>query len=199
MVITKLAFGEKNKVRVFIEEEFAFLLYTSDIKKYHLKENETIEQEKYNLIIKETVFRRAKQKAIAILNRMDKTEYELRQKLQQGEYTNPIIEDTIEYVKSYHYIDDRRYAENYIRYKGIKKSKKQIEMELYQKGISKNIIDEAFGQGMDDTEAIKRAIQKKTNDVSKLSWKERQTIAAYLYRKGFCSEDIKKHLNQIED
>lgn len=195
MVITKLEFGEKNKVRVFIQEEFAFLLYTSDIKKYHLKENEHIEQEKYEFIIKETVFRRAKQKAIAILNRMDKTEYELRQKLHQSEYTDNIIEATIEYIKSYHYIDDRRYAENYIRYKGMKKSKKQIEMELYQKGISKDIIAEVLEQGMDDTEAIKRAIQKKTKDASKLSWKERQAIAAYLYRKGFCSEDIKKHLN----
>lgn len=195
MVITKLEFGEKNKVRVFIQEEFAFLLYTSDIKKYRLKENEHIEQEKYEFIIKETVFRRAKQKAIAILNRMDKTEYELRQKLHQSEYTDNIIEATIEYIKSYHYIDDRRYAENYIRYKGMKKSKKQIEMELYQKGISKDIIAEVLEQGMDDTEAIKRAIQKKTKDASKLSWKERQAIAAYLYRKGFCSEDIKKHLN----
>ncbi|MSS63368.1 regulatory protein RecX [Velocimicrobium porci] len=194
-VITSLEYVEKKKVRVYINDEFAFPLYQSEIKKYSIEEGQFIEQERYNKIMEEIIFRRAKQKAMNLLKRMDRTEQELRTKLRQAEYPSAAVETAIEYVKSYHYIDDLRYAENYIRYKKGTKSIRMIEMELRQKGIDKESIRSALEEEtISDDEALKKAIRKKAKNWDTMSYLEKRKVFAYLYRKGFKEEDIRKYL-----
>ncbi len=138
--------------------------------------------------------RRAKQKAMAILKYMDRSEQELRQKLKQSDYTETIIEAAIEYVKKFHYLDDERYAMNYIRFKKNTKSKRQLQTELSQKGIRKEYIDLAFQEEYDDEElAIQKAVSKKTSDVDSLSQEEKMKLASSLYRKGFKMDLIQKY------
>lgn len=197
MVITSLEYGFKNRVKVFIEEEYAFLLYSSDIKKYDLEVQKVVSEELIKQIIEETVFRRAKQKAMAILKRMDRTEFELREKLKHEEYVDEIIERTIEYVKSYHYIDDKRYLENYIRVHQAKKSIRQIKQELKYKGIALNDFNVAL-EVMDDQRAIERAIQKKMKNKKTLDVLQKQKLITYLYQKGFTSDDIKHAVQSLE-
>ena len=43
------------------------------------------------------------------------------------------MEDAISYVKQYHYLDDRRYAVNYLNSRGRVKSRRQVEQELLYK------------------------------------------------------------------
>lgn len=124
MEVTKLEYLEKKKVKVYIDYEYHFLLYVNDINKHGIKENQILSDEIYKDIVENTVYRRAKQKALAILKYMDRSEYELRSKLKQADYTEDIIERTIDYVRSYHYIDDHRFVSNYIKSKHKNKSKK---------------------------------------------------------------------------
>ncbi|GAA4653376.1 hypothetical protein GCM10023142_05140 [Anaerocolumna aminovalerica] len=194
MIVTKLEELEKAKVKVYIDGEFHFLLYRKDIKIYKLQENEQISDKVYEEIIENTVLRRAKQKAMAILKYMDRSEQELRQKLKQADYTETIIEAAIEYVKKFHYLDDERYAMNYIRFKKNTKSKRQLQTELSQKGIRKEYIDLAFQEEYDDEElAIQKAVSKKTSDVDSLSQEEKMKLASSLYRKGFKMDLIQKY------
>lgn len=194
MIVTKLEELEKAKVKVYIDGEFHFLLYRKDIKIYKLQENEQISEIVYEEIIENTVLRRVKQKAMAILKYMDRSEQELRQKLKQADYTETIIEAAIEYVKKFHYLDDERYAMNYIRFKKNTKSKRQLQTELSQKGIRKEYIDLAFQEEYDDEElAIQKAVSKKTSDVDSLSQEEKMKLASSLYRKGFKMDLIQKY------
>lgn len=195
MMVNSLERGRGQKVYVHLEDGSRFLLYTGDIRRYHLKEGEDLSEELLERIMEETIYRRARQKALAVLKRADQSESELRRKLLQAEYPPEIVERTIEYVYSYHYLDDERYAGNYIRYKSSSKSQRQIINELRCKGVKKEDILSAMEENpADDTEAIRRAVQKKTKDVDSLSYAEKQKIAAYLYRKGFREEDIRREI-----
>lgn len=194
LIITRIEQCGKDKYKVYIEYEYAFLFYKNDIRKYQLKENEEIEESVYEEIVEETIYRRAKQKALAILKYMDRTEYELRQKLAQAMYPSGIIERTISYVYSYHYLDDMRYVKNYIACKKNSKSKQQMIQELKGKGISKEMLSECLIDEVEDGAALQRLIQKKVKDINALSREEKQKVAAYLYRKGFQNEDIRRHL-----
>ncbi|MFW5632343.1 MAG: regulatory protein RecX [Acetivibrio ethanolgignens] len=195
MRIISLEKGRGQKVYVNLEDSSRFLLYTGDIGRYHLEENMELSQELFSRIMEETLYRRARQKAVAVLKRADQSESELRRKLKQSEYPEEIIEKTIAYVYSYHYLNDERYAKNYIRYKSDTKSRRQIVNELRQKGVSKEVVDTVLEETAgDDTEAIRRAIRKKTSDVEALEYEQKQKLAAYLYRKGFMEEDIRREL-----
>lgn len=195
MLITKLEKIDKKRTKVYIDYEYAFLLYPSDIRKYKIEEEQEITVEIYEEILEDTIYRRAKQKALAILKFMDRSESELVAKLKMAHYTEEIVNRTIEYVRSYHYIDDERYATNYIVSRKDTKSRKQIQMELLHKGISKEVIENIFPKNPDnDKEALKKAIRKKTDDIENLSMEQKQKLFTSLYRKGFSYEDIARFL-----
>lgn len=189
---------KKTAYRIYIDYEYAFLLYKQDIKEYQIKIQTKITLELYDRIIEDTVYRRAKQKAMAILKHMDRTEKELYNKLEEAYYTDTIIERTIEYLKDYHYIDDERYASNYIRTRKNTISKLSIRTKLNQKGINKDILEKIINIEYDreasDTDpeimAINKAILKKHKDITLLTQEEKQKLIASLYRKGFDLDNI---------
>lgn len=195
MIVTKLEKVDTKKTKVYLDDEYAFILYPQDLRGYKIKEGIEVSEELYCQIMKETIIRRAKQKAMALLKRSDRTEKELRIKLKQSEYPESAIEEAVSYVMKYGYVDDERYLENYLFYKKGQKSIRVIEMELQQKGLSKEQIREQIEkEELNDGETIQKAIRKKIGAKSELSYEETQKVAAYLYRKGFKEEDIRKYL-----
>ena len=195
MIVTKLEKVDKKKTKVFLDEEYAFILYPQDLRLYKIEEDMEVSEELYCRIMAETIIRRAKQKAMALLKRSDRTEKELYIKLKQNEYPEEAIEEAISYVMKYGYIDDERYLENYVFYKKGSKSMRIMELELQQKGLSKEQIRKQLErEEFNDEEAIQKAIRKKVGTQTELSYEETQKVAAYLYRKGFREDDIRKYL-----
>lgn len=196
----------KNKTayKIYIDYDYAFLLYKQDIKEYQLEIGKGLSSELYDRIIRTTVYRRAKQKAMAILKRMDKTEGELYKKLKEAYYTDDIIEETIKYLKKYNYINDKRYVSNFIRLRKDTLSKLSIKTKLIQKGINKELLEkiiaieyenEAYDIDPEIT-AINKAILKKYNNITDLDFKDKQRLIASLYRKGF---DLDKIIHCLEN
>ena len=140
--------------------------------------------------------KKAKHRALYLLERMDRTEHELRQKLKL-DYEPDVVEEALNYVKQYHYIDDVRYAKNYISSKSQVKSKRQIEQELLlKKGVSRENVEEAFSQidVQDERLLIRRWMEKKKIDPKTAGQEELQKFYLFLMRRGFHSEDVRKVL-----
>lgn len=195
MKITRLENGFRKCTKVYIDEEYAFPLYPQDIRQYGIEEGAELTQEQYKELLYETVVRRAKQKCMNLLKKMDRTEAELRRKLRESGYTDTVVELAINYVDSYHYIDDVRYADHYIHYKKTSKSLRQMKMELRKKGVDEQMVREILEkQNVTDDEALQKAIRKKTDSVELLSFQEKQKLAASLFRKGFTESDIRKYI-----
>ena len=194
----------KNKIayQIYADETYLFLLYSQDLRQYELEEGTLITPRLYERIVEETVFRRAKQKALATLKRTDKTEHEIRIKLKEAYYTKEIIDMTIYYLKNYNYINDDTYASNYVRFHKLSKSKFAIKIKLLQKGINKEVLEEIifneYSNIDDDNDpemiAIQRAVYKKYPDISCLSWEEKQKLISSLYRKGFDLDKVQTYL-----
>ena len=138
--------------------------------------------------------RRAKLRALHLLTAMDRTEAQLREKL-QASYCEEVVEAAIEYVKSFGYINDERYVRVYIESKSRTKSRKQIEQELiYKKGISKEAVQRGFeeAQTTDVSEVIRKYMDKKKINPQTCEYEQKQKFFAYMLRKGFQIEDMKK-------
>ena len=161
-----------------------------------------MEQELYN---EKELLLKGKKRALRLLERKDYSRKELIDKLKKDGYTENLVTQIIEYVDSYHYLDDSRVAGSYIRGRMEVKSKREIEYMLKQKGISEEDIDLAMSENYKNEEgipqeevAICRFLQKFHVDeesVLELSYEEKQKIAAKLYRKGFDLEKIRKYLH----
>ena len=58
----------------------------------------------------------ARRKAMLLLEHMDRTEKGLSDRLRQAGFSAEAVEDAMNYVRSYGYLNDDRYAENYISF-----------------------------------------------------------------------------------
>ena len=192
MEITKIQALTKQKYRIFLDGESAFTVYKGELSRYHLEEGAVLPPEVYEELVNGVLKKRATLRAMHILERTDKTEAQLRKKLEESEYPKEAVESAIAYVTSYGYLDDRRYAKHYIEWKKQGKGKARLKMELIQKGISREIIEEVlestdFGE---TREMIRQIILKKRKTNIPMNEKEKQRLYGFLMRKGFSSSDI---------
>ena len=200
MLVTKIEEMDKKRSRVFIDGVFAFVLYKGELRHYKIKENQPIEESDYSVIVHELLPKRAKLRCMNLLKSRTYTEKQLRDKLRQGEYSTDIIEEALAYVKSFGYVDDRQYAEDFITYNMERKSRRRMEQDLYTKGIDSGIVREIFerlkeeNDGPDEYSMAKEILRKKNYDSEMATNKEKQKMSAFLYRKGFNADTIRRVL-----
>ena len=196
MRITEIVPVTKAKYRVVTDEQLAFMLYKGELSRYRLKENGELPAETFQEIFKEILVKRAKLRAMHLLTRMDYTEAELEKKLMKGEYTPQAVKIAMDYVRSYHYLDDERYVTRYLSTYQGRKSRRQMQFELERKGIPRELIrrgQEAMvdEEGCaDETDMIRQLLEKRCRNPKEADEKEKRRHYGYLMRRGFTSSEI---------
>ena len=199
MHVTKIEPVTKAKYKVFLDEQFAFVLYKGELSRYKIQEDAQLSEETIKEIKKEILEKRAKLRAMHLLERMDRTEAELYAKLKRDLYPEDIIEIAMRYVKGFGYIGDEGYARRFVESRQGSKSKLEIKMALLQKGISKEIVSdvlEAYYDGQDESMAIQRLLDKKRFSAETATEEEKRKIYGYLMRKGFSYEEIRRVIKE---
>ena len=146
--------------------------------------------------------REARRKALRLLEHMDRTEISLQERLIQGGFSEAAAEVAVAYVKDYGYVNDYRYALNYILYRIHSKSRQKIFQELLQKGISRDVASEAWEEASDleepdETSLLRTAIEKKCSPGDTLDDKAMRRLYGYLQRRGFRMGDITAVLDEM--
>lgn len=195
MQVTKIESVTKTKFKVYLEEQFAFVLYKGELSRFKIQEGSELSQETVNQIKNEILVKRIKLRAMYLLNQMDRTEEQLRTKLKKDLYTDDLIAVAMAYVKSFGYIGDYNYAKRFVETKSNSKSKAEIKMLLLQKGISKGIIEEtleAYYSDATEDAAIRRILEKKNFSAENATDLEKKKMMEYLMRKGFHYDEIRQ-------
>ena len=137
--------------------------------------------------------------AFRSLERQDRTEKQLRDKLDRAEiYSREEIDEVLAYLKSLRYIDDLRYAKNFIGYRCQLKSKQQLFFALLKKGVDKVTIQTAMEEEYDAEEftLICNFLKKKGYYVLEDRSTMREKLIAALFRRGFRMDEILKALDK---
>lgn len=190
--IYKIEEYKKNRKLVYLDEGTpAFCLYTKEVKKFELAEGGVIPEEVYGKIV-ELLSKRARERCLYLLESMARTERQLKDKLKDAYYPDEAIEYALSYCKEKHYVDDLDYAERFIGSRSATFSKKMIEQKLYQRGIGKDVMEQAFEEAdIDEEEALRSLIERKYKDIADLSFEDRQKVIKKLMAKGFSYDAIK--------
>ena len=192
---------EKGKSALILDNGEELILYRSELRALSLSGQMELPEELYRKIMDEIIGLRAKKRAMHLLERMDRTEKQLYDKLLQSGYPQECIENAILYVKKYHYIDDRRYASNYIRCYQDRKSRLRMQQDLLRKGVSRALIEEVLEEEFqaDERIQIRSLLEKRGFDVTECDEKERQRCYQFLMRRGFKSSDILKVMRDSDN
>lgn len=147
--------------------------------------------------------KQARKKAMRLLEHMDRTEKGLTDKLVQSGFSAEAAADAVAYVKDYGYINDSRYALNYIIGRIHEKSRQRIFQDLLQKGIDRETAEAAWEEAEelenpDERELLRRTVEKRWTFGSRLDERELRRLYGYLSRRGFRSGDISSVLEELE-
>lgn len=200
-IITSLEPVTKTKYRVFIDQQFAFVLYRGELSHYGIRENMEIEHSLVEEILDETVYKHAKEQLNRMICDSDRTEKQVREKLKKMEFPESIIQKTIDIAYEYNFLDDERYAFQYVSCYADRKSRNRIRTELIQKGIPREILDRALDEQEpgQEREALYNLIRKKWRDRTELSFEEEQKLIGYLMRKGFSYDSVRRAIEDYPD
>lgn len=190
---------DKRRSKVFLDGSFAFVLYRGELKKYGIEEGKSLPEDTVRRIFDEVICRRARERALYLLKFSGKTEEELRRKLMMGWYPAEAADRALIFLKQYGFIDDLKYVRNYVETFGGRKSRAEIENKLREKGIDRESIRAALEEADPDEDGQIRRILEKRHYSSDQSRVQKQKQAAYLIRKGFPYDAVRRVMGEIDE
>lgn len=151
---------------------------------------------------------RARQKtfdrAVNLLAFKQRSVVELRTRLLEKEWTtNEIVEEVIEKLAGYGYLNDVQFAKSFaasqIRQKPI--GKRVLKQKLAMKKLDKETVDEALEKAFEDTpesEIIERAVEKRLRIKGKPETREdAKKFYDYLLRQGFSYDLVSSKMRDL--
>ncbi|MBR2709164.1 RecX family transcriptional regulator [Candidatus Saccharibacteria bacterium] len=218
--ITDLKQGVKdpNRVNVFIDGAFAFSLDVAQVVDLKVKVGRKLSGEELEELKRASEFGKAYQRALEWVLVRPRSVRELKDYLKRSKYKKEMEERKkewqvkddgrerkrertgaidfsgmiLERIVERGYVDDKKFAEWYVENRFVKKgvSKKRLKMELAEKGVSREIIDEVVDM-RDDEEEIEKILLKKRAKY------DDEKLIGYLCRQGF-SYDLAKEMVKKE-
>ena len=70
MTVTKIEPVTKSKYKIYLDGQFAFVLYKGELSRYHIEEEGSLEEAQYQKIRNDIVLKRAKLRAMHLLTDM---------------------------------------------------------------------------------------------------------------------------------
>lgn len=204
MLVTKIQDYAKKRYQIWLDGEAAFVLYKGDLRHYRIREGEELEEEAYEQIKKELLPKRAEKRALYLLEKRDYTVAGLRRKLIEGGYSEETADAAVEKMKGYRYLDDARYADQYIRCYSGRKTRRWICAKLAEKGIAKDVIADVYerfaeeGNEADEESMAVDLLKKRHYEGGPLEKKEMDRHIAFLMRRGFSISCIRKALATLQ-
>ncbi len=197
---------QKNKKRfnIFLDGKFSFGLDAEVLVKQGLKVGQELKPEQVEKLIKENELQKILDRVFNFLSFRPRSQKEILNFLkrkQVGEQTQDLIIKKLADLKM---IDDLAFASWWSEQRQTFRPEGQrlLKMELKNKGIAKEIIDQALKEQkpVSQLAMAEKLLAKKKNQLQKLSFEERKKkIYGLLLRRGFSYETVKKLIGRDFD
>lgn len=195
-VIAKITQAKKTKNRfhIYVErnkkEEYAFSVSEDLLVNEQLLKGKELSEADIGRLRKKDDADKAMQKSLNYLSYRMRSETEVTSYLKDLEVGDEDIDDIMQRLRKLDFLDDRRFAESYVRTKRDtgKKGPMLIEQELMQKGISKALIHKALEEYPEELQlehAVKMVEKKQTSYKKEGPKKKEQKLMQFILQRGF--------------
>lgn len=205
MVVTAMIPQKKDaaKYNIFVDGTFAFALSMQDIQYFKLKEGAQIAQQTYDFIQENLIYIKAQDIALHYLGYQMRTQAQVRKKLEDKGFAEPVVERVLAFLCKYGYCDDMAYAKSYIRQcqKLRPKGTYVLKMELRQRGVAQDIVEQAMQEAeICEAEDAAYWIRKKVKgNINALEEKEKRRLYGFLQRKGYRWDVIAEAIRLLQE
>lgn len=201
MKITGIKQQEKLKGRysIFVDEKYAFSLSDTAL----LDAKLVVGQELTEQELKEYKELSADDKLYGLVLRYisirPRSRWEIESYLQRKHSPAPLVEKILNKLSDLGYVNDEAFARSWVDNRRLLKpiSKRRLQLELQQKRISGDVIQQVMAEDETDDQAVLKELIVRKRKQTK--YRDMQKLIAFLSRQGFNYSDIKDALQQIEE
>lgn len=200
MIIVSAEKQKKHLTRLVFADGGEILLDSSVCENHALRADTEITEEKLNELKYESEYERAKERALWYLDRADRTEKALYQKLVTAGFDKRACAEVLSRLKELGLVDDRRFAENFAgRCRDACVSPREAVSKMLAKGVPYEIAKAAADNSdTDEEEQLRRLIEKKY--ARKLGEENgARKVYAALIRKGFSFSAVRSVLKKYSE
>jgi regulatory protein len=197
--ITALKAQKRNsqRINVYLDGEFAFGL--SRYAAAWLQVGQDLSPEKIQELQDIDAQEVAYQRALNFISYRPRSEKEVRQNLQKHDTPEEVIPEVLTRLRKGGLVNDRQFAQAWVENRSTfrPRGRRALTIELRQKGIANEAIDEALRDLDEETLAYQAAL-KQSRKYAGLEWMAfRQKMSAFLARRGFRYEVAKPVIEQV--
>jgi regulatory protein len=192
--------GQKKdgRVSVFLDESFWFGTSIEAASDLGLRPGLKLNEEKLQEIEEAVVQYQALDRTIHFLGYRLRTEAEIRKKL-SGEYSEDIIDQTVQKLYEYSYLDDQLWASEMVRSaREIGKGEQWLREKAWKAGLEGQVLKEAIAQDYPHETQVESVVDYcQSQKISFESWEDRNRIWRRLAGRGFHPSVINEALDKI--
>lgn len=215
MKISQVERQKKNSKRfnIYLDGKFAFGADEDSLVEHRLIVGKELSQEDFERVLFATEVGKLMERMYGLFSVRMRSEKEVRDYLRQLNFkrklkdkealSETVMDALIERLKQKDLLNDERFANEWIHARRNSKQKgmQSIMAELYQKGIARDIIVQAFEDVGEDEgseeELAMQSLEKKVRNPELLADpREKQRILGFLMRKGF-SYDVSRSVIEV--
>ncbi len=179
--------GRKKRVNVFLDDRFAFSLEAEVVIKEGLQVGQELSASQIEALAKSDYLHRCFNAAIHYLGYRPRSEFEVRERLQRRGFDDNTVEGVIAKLKEQGLVDDVAFAQFWKENRDSFSPRSQwlTKLELRQKGVTDDIIDQVI-ETIDDDDNAYRAALSKARSLPRSDYQGfRRRLGEYLKRRGF--------------
>jgi regulatory protein len=189
----------QDRYSIYVDDKYVFSFSENELLNLGLRIGQEFEPGELEKLKKTAIQDKAYIRALDLIARRQRSEWELRDYLKRKDYEPDIIEKTVQRVRDAGYLDDKKFALAWVENRRLLKSvsKRRLWQELKQKRVSDDIISEVLAEDeADEREVLRELVTKKRNQ---LRYQDKDKLMQYLLRQGFRYDDVKEVLHETRD
>jgi len=185
-----------RRVNVYLDGAFGFGIDLDNLVLSGIKINKEFTEEEVEKIIKKAEFQKTWEKLLKFASLRPRSEKEIKDWFRRKKVHESLHKDLFNRLKYLDLIDDHKFAEWWVeqRITFKPKGKRALTMELREKGIKKEVINQVLADSpIDEEKMAKELLAKNAYKWERLpNLKAKQKMSEFLLRKGFSWEIVKK-------
>lgn len=198
--ITALKAQKKNpnRISVYLDGEYAFGL--ARIVAAWLRIGQSLNEHEIERLKQQDTLEVAYQKMLHFMSYRPRSESEVQRKLNEHGYSEPVVEATVQRLKDNQLLSDVQFAKTWVDNRSTfrPRSKRMLAMELRQKGLEDDVIEQALAGTDDESSLAYQTAAKYAHRLVGVDWETfRKRLGAFLMRRGFSYGTIFPVLRQV--
>jgi regulatory protein len=185
---------DPQRVSLFLDGRFAFGLSSSTLADAGLKPGDVLSEAQVAELLQREAVQQALQQAFHLLSYRPRSEHELRRALARKGHAPETIEAVLKRLERYHYVDDQAFALAWIenRQRARPRGARLLRAELRQKGVEREIVDQAIDDAGGDEHTLARAAaRRKLGTLKAADYGEfGRKLGGFLLRRGFDADVV---------